>query len=136
MKHTLQRDFLNQFNERQAQRCWSELKMDVGKPCISKSCRRDKNGYLAWCSAYPSTSKSGGQSAKVLADAEQKHIDGKAVVMLTSMLKRLTKQNTNANIRFEPRGLGQLTKDKFNIEYKYEIISLKLLEIFLAVKKY
>ncbi|GMF66309.1 unnamed protein product [Phytophthora lilii] len=31
--------------------------------------KEDKDGYQAWCLAYPSTSKRGGQSAKVLADA-------------------------------------------------------------------
>ncbi|ETP27751.1 hypothetical protein F442_22970 [Phytophthora nicotianae P10297] len=76
----LLRDFSDQFNEREAKRCWNELRIDVGKPCTLGTIRQvvkeeDKDGYQAWCLAYPSTSKRDGQSAKVLADAEQKRID-------------------------------------------------------------
>ncbi|ETI50074.1 hypothetical protein F443_06295 [Phytophthora nicotianae P1569] len=40
--------------------------------------KEDKDGYQAWCLAYPSTRKRCGQSAKVLAGAEQKRIDDAA----------------------------------------------------------
>ncbi|GMF36555.1 unnamed protein product [Phytophthora lilii] len=87
-------DLSDRFNDREAQRCWNELKietnevgrfngkyrLDVDKPCTLGTIRQvvkkeDKDGYRAWCLAYPSISKRGGQSAKVLADAEQKRID-------------------------------------------------------------
>ncbi|GMF66099.1 unnamed protein product [Phytophthora lilii] len=76
----LLRDFSDQFNEREAKRCWNELNIDVDKPCTLGTIRqvvkkKGKDGYQAWCLEYPSTSKRGGQSAKVLADAEQKRID-------------------------------------------------------------
>ncbi|GMF42260.1 unnamed protein product [Phytophthora lilii] len=77
-----------------SQKCWNELKtetnevgrfngkyrLDVDKPCTLGTIRQvvkkeDKDGYKAWCLAYPNTSKRGGQSAKVLADAERKRID-------------------------------------------------------------
>ncbi|GMF23992.1 unnamed protein product [Phytophthora lilii] len=196
----LLRDFSDQFNEREAKRCWDELKIDVDKPCTLGTIRQvvkkeDKDGYQAWCLAYPSTSKRGGQSAKVLANAEQKRIDdikaelfqqlcanieqidasvirdtndiqfntllmnddeaynvedlalllrqtiirvennGDAMFYVKEINETKYKRHYVASIRFVPRGIGQLKEYKFDIEYKDEIFSLKLLDILLAVKK-
>ncbi|DAZ92969.1 TPA: hypothetical protein N0F65_006290 [Lagenidium giganteum] len=40
-----------------------------------------------------------------------------------------------ASIRFVPRGVGHLKEYKFDVEYKNEIFSFKLLDLLLAVKK-
>ncbi|ETL84666.1 hypothetical protein F441_16186 [Phytophthora nicotianae CJ01A1] len=45
------------------------------------------------------------------------------------------KRHYVASIRFVPRGMGQLKEYRFDIEYKNEIVGLKLLDILLAVKK-
>ncbi|GMF23883.1 unnamed protein product [Phytophthora lilii] len=145
--------------------------------------------------AYPNTSKRGGQSAKVLADAEQKRIDdikaelfqhlcanieqidasvirdtndiefntllmnddeaynvedlalllrqtiirvennGDAMFYVKEINETKSKRHYVASTRFIPRGIGQLKEYKFDIEYKDDIFSFKLLNILLAVKK-
>ncbi|DAZ97589.1 TPA: LOW QUALITY PROTEIN: hypothetical protein N0F65_005561 [Lagenidium giganteum] len=185
----LLRDFSDQFNEREAKRCWNELRIDVDKPCTLGTIRQvvkreDKDGYQAWCLAYPSTSKSGGQSAKVLADAKRiddikaelfqqlcaniEQIDANLIrdandIEFNTLLMNddeaynvedlalLLRQTTirvenNGDAMFYVKEINETKykrqyvasirfEYKFDIEYKDEIFSLKLLNILPAVMK-